>query len=258
MQYLYGSGEAAGNTETVWRAIRNYVLLDHIMERRCNGCRPNMVLRPGSTLAAPKTDSCGSKPLAAVFDVDETVLLNLGFESDDAAHPGRPYDPVRWQTWEMAGADKVVATPGAVQAVRDLRASGVTVIFNTNRSAANAHWTEQALNDAGLGPAKHGETLFLAGDDATGSHKDGRRQLIASRWCVIAMGGDQLGDFTDLFNTGLSPAQRRAAVTTGPLARWWGQGWFLFPNPVYGTALTGSMDDVFPADRRWTAPQETK
>jgi hypothetical protein len=32
----------------------------------------------------------------------------------------------------------------------------------------------------------------------------------------------------------------------------WGHGWFVLPNPVYGTALKGDIDDVFPKDRRWT------
>ena len=59
--------------------------------------------------------------------------------------------------------------------------------------------------------------------------------MIAARYCVIAMGGDQLGDFSDLFNTIKSPAERRAATLDGPIAALWGQGWFVLPNPVYGS-----------------------
>src|SRR3546814_7314511 len=90
--------------------------------------------------------------------------------------------------------------PGTVAMVSALRAAGITVIANTNRSAANAAGTEATLRAAGLGEFKHGETLFLAGDDADGSSKDGRRATIAARWCVIAMAGDQLGDFSQQFN----------------------------------------------------------
>jgi hypothetical protein len=46
-----------------------------------------------------------------------------------------------------------------------------------------------------------GDTLFLMGDDASGSRKDGAAQAIAAKYCVLAMGGDQLGDFSDLFNS---------------------------------------------------------
>lgn len=252
MQYLYGSGEAAAISWQAWRGLVDYVAAQKGVQFRAAGTRLGVVLDPGSTLAAPVFQHCGMKPLAAVFDVDETVLLNLGFELDDAQHPGRRYDERRWQQWERESAGRVAATPGAVEALRDLRAMGVTVVFNSNRSAGNADATEAAINGAGIGPAKHGETLFLAGDDATGSKKDARRAAIAQRFCVVAMGGDQLGDFSDLFNAGLSPTQRRAAAEAPPIARLWGAGWFVLPNPVYGTALKGGFDEIFPPGRRWS------
>ena len=185
-----------------------------------------------------------------MFDIDETLLLNLGFEYDDALHPGRGYAPARWPQWEQAGVDRVEAVPGAIVAVNALRAMGVTVVFNTNRSAATAPFTEAALAHAGLGVAKHGETLWLSGDLGSGSGKDTRRQAIAARYCVMAMVGDQLGDFSDRF-TG-TPQARREAVSSPAIAGMWGRFWFVLPNPVYGAALKGGIDDVFPADKRWT------
>jgi 5'-nucleotidase (lipoprotein e(P4) family) len=211
----------------------------------------SVVLAEGATLADPKYVPCGDKPMAAVFDVDETVLLNLGFEYDAALHPG-PYDPKTWDAWEKTGADKVAPTPGAAKALAVLRQIGVTVIFNTNRTAANAAETQKAIEGAGLGPAVHGETLYLQGDAPGGSHKDARRAMIAAKYCVIAMGGDQLGDFSDLFNDIAAPAARRAATLTPPISQKWGAGWFVLPNPVYGTGLKGGFDDVFPQDKRWT------
>ena len=65
------------------------------------------------------------------------------------------------------------------------------------------------------------------------------------------MGGDQLGDFSDLFNAPASVAERRARADGPRVAALWGRGWFVFPNPVYGKALKGGPDDIFPADRRW-------
>ena len=47
----------------------------------------------------------------------------------------------------------------------------------------------------------------------TGSTKDPRRAAISRRYCVIAMAGDQLGDFSDLFNAdGVGVRPRRAAA----------------------------------------------
>ena len=258
MQYLYGSGEAAAASLQAWHALVGYAR-ESVRRRPPDG----VVLDERAALAQPRFVSCGTKPLAAVFDVDETVLLNLGAEFDAAVHPG-PFDPDRWSAWERTGAAKVAAVPGALDGIRALRAMGITVIFNSNRSAANAAATEAALNGAGLGPARHGETLFLQGDDNTGGLKDARRWRIADRYCVVVMAGDQLGDFSDLLNAGPmdgpkpTSSARRDLATTSPVSAWWGNGWFVLPNPVYGTALKGGIDDVFPADKRWSppAPQE--
>jgi len=245
MQYLYASGEAAAASIQAWNALVGYV--------RVQRTPTSVVLAPGATLAAPRWTACGAKPKAAVFDVDETVLLNLGFEYD--ASTGRPWSEPRWQEWERTGIKQVAPVPGALAALTQLRAMGVTVVFNSNRAAANAAQTQAAIEAAGLGPARHGETLFLAGDDATGSKKDGRRATIAARYCVVAMGGDQLGDFSDLFNAGQTPAARRAVVQSPAITAKWGAGWFVLPNPVYGTALKGSRDEVFPPAIHWAPTQ---
>src|SRR3546814_21166144 len=73
-------------------------------------------------------------------------------------------DPAVWNEWERTGAGQAVAMPGVVDAIAAMRAAGVTVIVNTNRTAANAKGTEDTLRAAGLGEFRHGETLFLMGD----------------------------------------------------------------------------------------------
>jgi 5'-nucleotidase (lipoprotein e(P4) family) len=251
MQWLYGSGEGGATGIQAYHAFRDYVLA-----AARHRPRNSVVLADGATLAAPRFVPCGRRPLAVVLDADETVLQNLGFEYDDATHPGRPYDQQRWNNWEQTGANAVLPIPGAVTALQAVRRAGVTVIFNSNRLAANAGASEAALNGAGLGPARHGSTLWLQNDVAPGSTKDPRRAAISARYCVIAMAGDQLGDFSDLFNAhGLAVAERRRAATSGALANLWGNGWFVLSNPVYGSGLRGNVDDVFPADRRWPADQ---
>jgi 5'-nucleotidase (lipoprotein e(P4) family) len=252
MQWLYGSGEGAATNIQAYHAFRDYVVA-----AARHRPRDSVVLADGATLAAPRFLPCGRRPLAVVLDADETVLQNLGYEYDDASHPGRPYDQERWNRWERTGANAVAPIPGAVTALRAIRRAGVTVIFNSNRLAAAAAENEAALNGAGLGPARHGSTLWLQGDAAPGSAKDPRRAAISAHYCVIAMAGDQLGDFSDLFNArGLSVPDRRRAAAAGPLAALWGNGWFVLSNPVYGSGLRGTIDEVFPADRRWADPQE--
>ena len=258
MQYLYGSGEAAALSIQAYQGLWSYVR-NRALDRKTGGNVWSVVLARDGTLAAPKFTPCEQKPLAIVLDVDETALLNLGYEASDAQRQA-PYDDKRWERWEQTGADKVSAVPGAVDALQAARREGVTVIFNTNRLMANAAQTEAALDGAGLGPVEHGKTLWLRGDDGTtSSAKDARRWQIADRYCVIALAGDQLGDFTDLFNTqGMTPVMRRTAASDTMIAPLWGAGWFVLPNPVYGSGLKGSFDEVFPADKRWSDPAEEK
>ena len=69
---------------------------------------------------------------------------------------------------------------------------------------------------------------------------------------MIALAGDQLGDFSDLFRIQVNA--RRAAVQSDALSALWGNGWFVLSNPVYGAGLSGTREEVFPAAVRWTAP----
>jgi 5'-nucleotidase (lipoprotein e(P4) family) len=175
------------------------------------------------------------------------------------AENNTPFNEVVWDEWERKGAGKAAALPGSIDALNAMRKAGITIIINTNRSAKNAAGTVDTLRAAGLGNFTHGTDLFLMGDTPDGSSKDGRRAIIASRYCVIAMVGDQLGDFSQNFNVkSLSISDRKALATNPAIARLWGAGWFLLPNPVYGPSIRGNFDEVFPADARWEPTEKGK
>jgi predicted secreted acid phosphatase len=244
-QYLYGSAEAAGLSIQTWHALVDYAR-QQVRHRPKHG----VVLSEEATFDNPQFVRCGRKPLAAVFDVDETVILNLGLEARAAAGAS---GGGMVGSGGNSGSPAVAAVPGAVYGVNALRKMGVTVIFNTNRGKGSAEGTAAQIAAAGLGTPVHLKTLYLAGDDTMGSRKDGRRWTIARDYCVIAMAGDQLVDISDMFNAkGLSVAQRREAASRGWVAQMWGAGWWVLPNPVYGQGLQGRLDEIFPADKRWT------
>ncbi|MEE9434256.1 MAG: HAD family acid phosphatase [Sphingorhabdus sp.] len=255
-QWLYGSAESVAASRQAYGDLLDYVMAvkkainagekDHLRSVILkDGLEDPLVFRP-----------CLNDKLAVIFDADETLIWNVGFMRY-MAERRLDFDPKIWSNWEKTGAGKALAIPGAAAALGKLREMGVTIIANTNRSAANAKGTQDTLRAAGLGEFKHGETLFLRGDTPGGSDKDGRRAIIAGRYCVIAMAGDQLGDFAHGFNAkGLRPRNRRALASRAAVAKMWGNGWFLLPNPVYGPSIRGGFDDVYPPETKWSPEQE--
>lgn len=245
MQYLYGSGEAAALSIQTWRA-----LVRHVADKMLQRPKDSVVLAINATLAKPQWESCGTKPPAVVLDVDETTVLTIGRQYHNST--GVPLSAAQQAEWEVGSSGQVVAVPGAVRAVEALRTMNVTVIFVTDRGEAHAAATAKMLADVGLGATVPGETLFSAGEGPFGSRKDPRRAAIGSLHCVLAMAGDQLGDFSDLFDAAQGAAARRAETLSTPVNARFGAGWFLLPNPVYGTGVQGGVDDVFPQDMRWS------
>lgn len=252
MRWLYGSGEAAGASIQAWRQLADYAIAVS-RQRKMPQSVPLGLPDVQGGIAAPSCVAADGKikPFAAVFDVDETVILNLGYEYWQA-WSGQSFDAETWKQWEKNGDSMVAPVPGAVTGLRRLREAGIAVIFNTNRNADAAAETAAAINGAGAGPAVHRENLFLRGDDAMGGRKDGRRATIASKYCVIALAGDNLGDFADVFNDpALGVQERRALVSRGEYAQLWGNGWFMIPNSAYGAWQKGTIDEVFPPESRW-------
>ena len=251
-QWLYGSAEGAIASAQIYKAMADYAVRQLTVDPAATRLPyRQLILAPGSTPDAPRFEDCGQKPFAAVFDADETLIWNVG-AMRFMAEQGKDFDPVIWNDWEKSGAGKALAMPGAVEALKIMRDAGVTIIANTNRTAANAKGTEDSLRAAGLGEFKHAETLFLMGDSPDGTSKDGRRAAITAKYCVIAMAGDQLGDFAQAFNAkGISVADRKKLATNPAIAGLWGNGWFLFSNPVYGPSIRGGYDEIFTPDTKW-------
>ena len=249
-QWLYGSAEASIALRQDWDAVASFI------ETAAKQTPPrSVVLAPDVPSETPRFVACGGKPLAAVFDADETLIWNLG-AMEAFSRSGKGFTLLTWLDWEKTGAGKAVATPGVLAALARIRAAGVEVIVNTNRTGMNAKGAIATLKAAGIGDFVEGETLFLRG--ASGSGKDGRRMEVAKNYCVLAMAGDQLGDISDQFNADdLSVPARKRLANSAEFDTLWGQGWFILPNPVYGPSIEGSYDDVFPAETRWRpAPED--
>lgn len=268
MMWLYGSSEAAALERATFRAMVRYAVSTRLA-RSWNQPFESAVLADGASLDAPKWQACTpDQPDAVVFDIDETLLLNTGWNYDAAQRGDPAFDADRWALWEETGLGAAEPVPGAKEAVDALRAHGIAVVFISNRDRAYkgkdlVDQTVQALAQAGLGVAVPGKTLFLNGDVAPGSGKDPRRAEVAKSYCVLAMMGDQFGDFSDAFNAPKKDdlnnpgkkkadvAARRALADTAAVYARLGQGWFLLPNPVYGPGVGGDYGDLFSPDLVW-------
>jgi acid phosphatase len=196
-----------------------------------------------------KTKAAGLPP-AVIVDVDETVLDNSPYQAR-LIRDGKEYDEFTWDAWCREEAAR--ATPGALEFARAAAAQGVTVFYLTNRAQHLNAATLENLKRVGF-PVSDRENAFLGlglvvpGCEASGSDKGCRRELIGRTHRVIAMVGDQLGDFIDVENN--APAAREAAAA--PYAAWFGERWFMLPNPTYG-----SWDSAVLGNERGAAP-ETK
>jgi acid phosphatase len=182
-------------------------------------------------------------PTAVVMDLDETVLDNTVYQAR-LLRDGTSYEPVSWGKWVMSSdAD---AVPGARDYIALARKLGHTVFFLSNRDctipAATADdpcpaksATMNNLVTLGIDIAPDPDHLLLRRErpEWSTSAKAARRSLIASQYRIIALVGDDLGDFV---------APKTVAGDRQRLAAHFGVDWFLLPNPIYGS---------------WTAPFDT-
>lgn len=127
--------------------------------------------------------------LAIVFDLDETLLANLGHIRSQ----NYGYVPAVWDRW-VAEARAPAIEPVA-EVYRAARRHGVTVFYLTGRRGSQHRATEENLRRVGL--ADHA-ALYCKPDDFTGSSeafKTGvRRRLSEEGWVIIANIGDQQSD----------------------------------------------------------------
>lgn len=170
---------------------------------------------------------------AVIVDVDETVLDNSPYQAR-LIRDGKEYNEFSWDEW--CREQRATALPGALDFARAAAAKGITVFYLTNRAQHLNEATLANLRSAGF-PVSDKETVFLGlgtvveGCEANGSAKGCRRELISRKYRVLAMVGDQLGDFIDVENN--APAARAEAAQ--PYQAWFGERWFMLPNPTYGS-----------------------
>jgi len=166
----------------------------------------------------------GSKPKAIITDIDETVLDNSPYAVHQALN-GKDYDPASWYEWtSKAIADTV---PGAPSFLKYAASRGITIFYVTNRDEREKAATLANLVKYQLPNTDNSHLLMRQGI----SSKEERRQNIMANYDVLLLIGDNLADFSNLFDK--KPQQERENNTLQS-ALMFGDRFIILPNPNYG------------------------
>lgn len=208
----------------------------------------NRFIEDSSWSALPdQAEAGGMKPEmkpAIIFDIDETLLDNVQFQLD--LEP--PFSDSKFDDWNAA--NRAPAVPGAAAFVQRAASAGVELFFVTNRRCAPMAGRDgpcpqerialEDLHDAGI-PADEQHVLLAGEKPDWTQEKKVRRDLIARDYRVIMLFGDDLGDFLACVRKRVvSPCTEPATqdsrkAQTGKHAAYWGDGWYVLPNPMYGS-----------------------
>jgi 5'-nucleotidase (lipoprotein e(P4) family) len=191
-------------------------------------------------------------PTAVVLDLDETVLDNTVYQAR-LLRDRTVYSTKSWGEW--VGAGEAEALPGAREFIAHARLLGHTVFYITNRDCTTPAPTAsdpcpaktatmRNLVALGIDAAPDPERMLLRGErpEWNNSSKTLRRAFIAANYRIVALVGDDLGDFVD------------PQVYAGDRQRLeprFGKNWFVLPNPIYGSWTKGfdTVDEKYAALR---------
>jgi 5'-nucleotidase (lipoprotein e(P4) family) len=187
--------------------------------------------------------SPSAKPKAIVTDIDETFLDNSPYSVHQALQ-GKDYDGASWTDWTSRGMADTL--PGALSFFNYAAANHVEVFYITNRKQAEKQGTSQNLQRYHF-PFADDQHLILRKDV---SSKEPRRQQIASAYDIVLLLGDNLADFSPLFDSPKTTEERAAAVQQ--LAGEFGKRFIVLPNANYGRweeAVYGNNFNLTPVQK---------
>jgi len=186
----------------------------------------------------------GSAPLrpAVVLDLDQTVLDVTSFQTFVYENECS-YTPALWSVYEQVGVEEVLLVPGAKEFIGRAEELGVSVVYLSNRNAANQEHTIAVLARLGLNVEGIEDRIALK-PTAASSDKSPRRDAISARYNVLMIFGDNLRDFSEVFkpvrlgddaaaDDYLAAIGERADAVDDAACHW-GVDWFMLPNCMYG------------------------
>jgi 5'-nucleotidase (lipoprotein e(P4) family) len=167
------------------------------------------------------------KPRAIIVDLDETILDNGRAEGMYLKNRVN-YNQEDWTEW--VNREEATAVPGAVEFLVYAASRRVTVFYITNRNEVQKAGT--AANLKKLGFPNVSEQTLLVQTDLKNSSKEPRRQSVGAKYRIVLLMGDDLNDFSDVFENSKTVDDRAAAADRHQEE--FGRRFIMLPNPMYG------------------------
>lgn len=184
-----------------------------------------------------------SKPLAIITDIDETILDNSPY-SGKQIELDEDYTTARWDEW--VNLKNAKAIPGSLEFFQYAASKGVETFYITNRDEHQKKVTLENLKSVGFPNADEDHILLRRND----SEKETRRDKVKDTHEIIMLIGDNLSDFSYLFEKRSGEERNKSADNLKSL---FGTKYIVLPNPIYGDWET---QGIFEGKYDWTEYQK--
>jgi len=187
--------------------------------------------------------SASRKPLAIITDIDETVLDNSPYQATQAKE-GKPYSRDSWVAW--GNLEEATSVPGSLDFLNYASANGVAVFYISDRHDVQQETTLNNLKKLGF-PNADADHIFLK---EKGVDKETRRQKVYKNYEVVMYLGDNLSDFSAIFDN--QPTKTRNTLADS-IKQKFGNTFIVLPNPMYGAWQT---DGIYEGNYNWSPAQK--
>ena len=167
----------------------------------------------------------GDEKLAVIMDIDETILDNSPLDAD-LIKTGKTFSKKSWREW--VSQCEARALPGAQPFLAYAASNQVEVFYVSNRNSNDFNDTARNLRAQHF-PMVDAEHLLL---QQAHEGKEPRRQELGRKYNIVLLMGDNLGDFTDVFDRQNSDVRSNLADENREK---FGRLCIVLPNPMYGT-----------------------
>ena len=163
------------------------------------------------------------KAPAIILDLDETVLDNSPYEAkcilDNINYPEK------WEEWiNKANAGLI---PGAEDFLNFAKNNDIEIYYISNRKNK---YIQQTINNLKLHNLPYADSLHILLRKDSSSKKSRRAKVLETKSIVMLI-GDNLNDFTDLFELETNELRSEKVEEFSSL---FGSKYIILPNPMYG------------------------